>query len=136
MNFDEYQEKSSSTNVYSAAIDDLLKPIEDALPDDNLHVYHRLHEIREILNICYTLLGYAGEIGEILNSFKKVIRADKRLQDFKNEARAETGDSYWYGIGQLPTQMNMRADDIARENLEKLQDRKSRNALKGDGDER
>lgn len=145
MDFNEYQDKTSRTNIYSKAIRELLQPIYDDLRE-NAEKYHeqgspyppleRLSDVEELLNVCYVILGYTGEVAELSNKFKKVLRGDKDFSAFSKEAVGEIGDGYWYGIGQLPTLLGLNAAEIAQNNLEKLQSRQERNVLRGDGDER
>lgn len=145
MNFEEYQDKTSRTNIYSKSIKELLQPIYDDLWE-NAEKYHeqgypyppleRLNDVEELLNVCYVILGYTGEVAELSNKFKKVLRGDKDFSSFAKEAIDEIGDGYWYGVGQLPTLLGVNAAYIARKNLSKLEDRQERNVLRGDGDER
>ena len=82
--------------------------------------------------ITYPALGLAGEAGEVANKVKKVIR-DGKLD--KASLKAEIGDCLWY-IAALCRDLNVDLGDIAKANLEKLQDRKARGTLKGSGDNR
>jgi NTP pyrophosphatase (non-canonical NTP hydrolase) len=82
--------------------------------------------------ITYPALGLAGEAGEVANKVKKVIR-DGKLD--KSSLKAEIGDCLWY-IAALCRDLNVDLGDIAKANLEKLQDRKARGTLKGSGDKR
>ena len=82
--------------------------------------------------ITYPALGLAGEAGEVANKVKKIIR-DGKLD--KASLKAEIGDCLWY-IAALCRDLNVDLGDIAKANLEKLQDRKARGTLKGSGDKR
>lgn len=82
--------------------------------------------------ITYPALGLAGEAGEVANKVKKIIR-DGKLD--KSALGAEIGDCLWY-IAALCRDLNVDLGDIAKANLEKLQDRKARGTLKGSGDKR
>ena len=82
--------------------------------------------------ITYPALGLAGEAGEVANKVKKVIR-DGKLD--KAALKGEIGDCLWY-IAALCRDLNVDLGDIAKANLEKLQDRKARGTLKGSGDTR
>lgn len=44
----------------------------------------------------YTQLGFIGEVGEVANKYKKVIRGDYELEDIKSELIKEVGDLIWY----------------------------------------
>jgi len=82
--------------------------------------------------ITYPALGLAGEAGEVANKVKKIIR-DGKLD--KSALGAEIGDCLWY-IAALCRDLNLDLGEIAKSNLEKLQDRKARGTLKGSGDKR
>ena len=82
--------------------------------------------------ITYPALGLAGEAGEVANKVKKIIR-DGKLD--KSSLGAEIGDCLWY-IAALCRDLNLDLGEIAKANLEKLQDRKARGTLKGSGDKR
>jgi NTP pyrophosphatase (non-canonical NTP hydrolase) len=91
----------------------------------------------EIVGLMYAALGLAGESGEISNKVKKVLRdSGGILTDEKRDAlKAEVGDVLWY-LAALATELGSSLEDIARENLSKLQGRKDRGTLTGDGDKR
>ena len=82
--------------------------------------------------ITYPALGLAGEAGEVANKVKKIIR-DGKLD--KSALGAEIGDCLWY-IAAICRDLNLDLGEIAKANLEKLQDRKARGTLKGSGDKR
>ena len=82
--------------------------------------------------ITYPALGLAGEAGEVANKVKKIIR-DGKLD--KAALKGEIGDCLWY-IATLCRDLNIDLGDVAKANLEKLQDRKARGTLKGSGDNR
>ena len=80
----------------------------------------------------YPVLGLCGEVGEIAEKIKKIIRdEDSVLTDEKKEL----GDVLWY-LSVLASELRLELDDVAQSNLEKLKDRKDRNKLKGSGDNR
>lgn len=107
--FDEYQKKSKKTAIY---------------PDRGK-------------NFIYPTLGLLGEVGEIANKIKKIIRDDdgKLSKGRRAEISSEIGDVMWY-VAQLATELNLKLSDIARENLKKLLSRLKRNKIKGSGDNR
>ena len=108
MTFDYYQQESKKTAIY---------PKERGLE--------------------YVLLGLAGECGEILNKYKKVIRDFNGVltEEKRNEMKKELGDIIWY-LSQLCTELNCDFDKVAEENLNKLFSRKKRGVLGGSGDNR
>lgn len=109
MQFSEYQKKSRETAIY---------------PDIGK-------------NFVYPTLGLAGEVGEIAEKVKKIIRdaggvvsTEKRLEIAK-----EAGDCIWYWA-QLCSEFGLDCDEVARDNLAKLASRKARGVLHGSGDNR
>jgi len=91
----------------------------------------------EIGGLVYTVLGLAGEAGEIANKTKKVLRdSDGVLEAGKREALVgELGDVAWY-LAQTATELGVNLDDVFKDNLDKLKKRKEKGTLKGDGDNR
>ncbi len=85
----------------------------------------------------YPALGLCGEAGEVAEKIKKIFRDRSGIVD--DEVRAtiakELGDCLWY-IAQIATELGLSLEEIARQNIEKLIDRKARGRLHGDGDER
>lgn len=51
--------------------------------------------------VAYTRLGFLGELGEIANKYKKVIRGDYKLEDIKDDLSKECGDLIWYFVRYL-----------------------------------
>ncbi len=88
-------------------------------------------------NFVYPTLGLAGEAGEVAEKIKKVIRdsAGAISDERKEELSKELGDVLWYAAN-LATELGLDLDAVAQKNIEKLQSRKERNALKGSGDNR
>lgn len=82
--------------------------------------------------VLYPALGLAAEAGEVANKVKKILRDGK----FDREGIAdEIGDCLWY-IAALCRDLNVDMGEVAKNNLDKLQDRKRRGTLKGNGDKR
>ena len=109
MHFNEYQELSKKTALY---------------PDQGK-------------NIIYPTLGLCSETGEIANKVKKIFRDDggKITEEKRKELRGEVGDVLWY-IAQFCTEFGYSLEDIAQENLIKLNGRMERGTLHGSGDNR
>lgn len=84
------------------------------------------------LNFAYPALGLIGEAGEVSEKIKKGIR-DNVLD--KQEVAKELGDVLWY-LSVLAAEMGYDLSDVAQMNLDKLNDRKARDKLRGEGDNR
>ena len=113
MNFNEYQVECRKTDVGTSA-QDCLKP-----------------------GWLYYVLGTAGETGEMVEKIKKLFRDKKGVIDdeFIEAVKKEMGDVQWY-MARLADQFNIKFEDIFIANVDKLQSRKKRNKIHGDGDER
>lgn len=85
--------------------------------------------------LIYVMLGLVNEAGEVSGKLKKVYRGDKTLEEQKAAILAECGDVLWY-LARVVDELGSNLEDVAAANLAKLQDRKARNVLKGDGDNR
>ncbi|AYB70921.1 MazG-like nucleotide pyrophosphohydrolase [Streptomyces phage Yaboi] len=87
--------------------------------------------------INYTILGLAGEAGELCNSFKKALRDDNGVvtaERAENLAK-ELGDVFWY-VANLANELGYPLELIAKQNLQKLKSRQARGVLSGSGDNR
>ena len=82
--------------------------------------------------VIYPTLGLTGEAGEVAEKVKKTLR-DGGLN--VESLRKELGDVLWY-LAALARDLGLTLEEIAQENLKKLQDRKDRGVLKGSGDDR
>jgi NTP pyrophosphatase (non-canonical NTP hydrolase) len=136
MDFQDFQAGTNSTNVYSDAIFDMLKPLYVLVNNSNDDdARAALSELELILNIAYPLLGYVGEVAELANKFKKVIRNDRSIDEFINLSFDEQGDCLYYAA-QLAEQTGFELHDVAKSNNKKLADRMERGVIRGDGDNR
>ena len=98
-------------------------------------------------NFSYMFLNLVGEVGEFSSKVAKFIRKDKAgiendilmmcgcHTDDVEELKKEAGDVLWQLSG-LCTVMGWSLDDVAQQNLDKLQSRKQRNVIDGNGDNR
>ncbi|MEP0843259.1 MAG: nucleoside triphosphate pyrophosphohydrolase family protein [Phycisphaerae bacterium] len=109
MTFDEYQQAARRTAQY---------------PDAGRNLY-------------YPTLGLAGEAGEVAEKVKKLMRdAGGELTSERRDAlKKELGDVLWY-VAALCSELDLEMGEVAVLNIEKLQDRKDRGRLHGDGDNR
>ena len=96
--------------------------------------------------LIYPLFGLAGESGEVLEKAKKRFRDDESgtpvtdeslLNDaaFKEDLTKELGDILWY-IAETATRFEIKLDDIAQKNIDKLYSRMERGKITGSGDNR
>jgi NTP pyrophosphatase (non-canonical NTP hydrolase) len=87
--------------------------------------------------VIYPTLGLTNEAGEVSGKIKKIFR-DKsgEIGDADKAAlSAELGDVLWY-LAQVATELGLSLDEIAAKNIAKLQDRRARGKISGDGDDR
>ena len=87
--------------------------------------------------IPYVLLGLSGEVGEVCNKYKKIIR-DKNNQMSESDRTAlrdELGDTLWYLAATLH-ELGWDMETTAAVNLNKLSLRQKNNTLGGSGDNR
>jgi len=80
----------------------------------------------------YLAMGLTSEAGEVAGKVKKWIRDGYLDHD---ELIAELGDVLWY-VAQFASALDVYLSDIAEDNVDKLKDRKARNAIGGSGDNR
>lgn len=109
MNFQDYQEQAKTTALY---------------PNAGNNPY-------------YPAMGLAGEVGEVLNRVKKIMRDhDGTITDeYRTILHKELGDVLWY-IATLSTELGLDLSEVAQGNLDKLASRKERGVITGDGDNR
>ena len=89
--------------------------------------------------INYTVLGLAGEAGEVADKWKKVLRGDHGKDGLtpavRDSLKAELGDNLWY-IARCAHELGFSLSDVANANIAKLASRKQRDTIKGSGDDR
>jgi NTP pyrophosphatase (non-canonical NTP hydrolase) len=113
MDFNEYQNRAKETAMYPSAGN----------------------------NFIYPVLGLAGETGEVVEKFKKLMRDSNvvtvaDMTELQKEGIAkELGDMLWY-IAQIGTELGVTLEDIVAMNLKKIQVRKEQGRLHGEGDNR
>lgn len=110
MDLDEYQNEASKTAIFPSELPDFLNAGQ-----------------------VYTVLGETGESGEVAEKLKKAIREDD--SSYIEDMRGEVGDVLWY-LSQVCEEFGWSLDEIAEENIDKLQDRQERDKLTGEGDSR
>lgn len=67
-------------------------------------------------------LGLAGEAGSVLTLMKKLIRDGEGFGTFEKKLKEELGDVLWY-ITAIASHYNIKLEEIADENLTKINDR-------------
>lgn len=80
----------------------------------------------------YLTLGLNSEAGEVAGKVKKMLR-DGGLNVM--DTHDEIGDVFWYLV-RLCDELNVSAEDVLQKNIQKLQDRKERGVIGGNGDKR
>lgn len=85
----------------------------------------------------YCLVGMAGEVGEIMNKWGKIIRDQDGLATNAQKAdiSKEVGDVLWFMTRALD-EMGESLGVVMDSNLAKLRSRKERGVLSGSGDNR
>ncbi len=108
--------------------------------------------LKESENFSYMMLNLVGEMGEIASKIGKAIRkeqlvimhnhlipadasSDIKDMDLINETKKEAGDVLWQLSG-LCSVMGWSLEEVAQQNLEKLDDRQKRGVIASDGDNR
>ncbi len=88
-------------------------------------------------NFVYPALGLAGEAGEVAEKIKKILRDDggELTTSKREQLSGELGDVLWYWAT-LCRELNLDPAEVARRNVEKLNDRAERGCIKGSGDRR
>ena len=118
MQFKEYQQKALSTAIYPRY---------------------------GVSGLAYVSLGLNGEAGEVAELVKKIIRddevsesrdkLDKAINVKLDSLSKEIGDVLWY-IAALCSEVGLNMEDVAKQNVAKLQSRKNRNKISGSGSDR
>ena len=88
-------------------------------------------------NYVYPTLGLVGESGEVAEKVKKVIRDKNGVfdQETLKGLKKELGDVLWY-LSNICCELNFSLEDIAEENLNKLNKRSLEGKINGSGDDR
>jgi NTP pyrophosphatase (non-canonical NTP hydrolase) len=130
MHFNEYQNKTDQTDIYTPAINAFVDDLEipNKIKADNL---------KSLLGLTYVILGLAGEAGELANKMKKVIRDNKGELSLSvlNDLGKENGDVTWYNA-RIFQHLGFTYAEGAAINLNKLFNRKEEGKLNGSGDNR
>ena len=82
-----------------------------------------------VKGIEYTLFGALGELGEIANKYKKILRKEQNVYNHREDLMEESGDALWYLMAFLK-ELGYTAEYAAQHNISKLQVRKAEGTLK------
>lgn len=123
MNLNEYQKFTASTAVYNREV----------------NVGHYLHGTG--LPEMYPVLALAEEAGEVAGKYAKFVRKHQDMHS-QEEYRAlmdavvlELGDVL-YNVSEIARQLDVPLQEVLDRNVQKLTDRKARNVIVGEGDNR
>ena len=96
-----------------------------------------IHRKNKTISYALWALGLVGESGEVAEKYKKIIRNQNSAlnESDKTEIKKELGDVLWY-LSIIAHSLDTRLSEIAKINLEKISDRKTRGTIKGAGDNR
>ena len=88
-------------------------------------------------NAIYPTLGLVSEAGEVADKVKKILRDKHGVfdEESKEAIKFELGDVLWY-ISQLSSELGYELEEVGHANLNKLNSRKSRGKIQGNGDYR
>ena len=131
MNFRQYQDKTDLTAVYPNIY------VESEIGET--YINQKTGKITKLIpaNYIYPALGLAGETGETIEQVKKALRDDHGVitEERRENTKKELGDLEWY-TARLSKETGNDLQDIAKTNVKKLLDRKSRGVIHGHGDDR
>lgn len=87
--------------------------------------------------VTYVAIGLGGEVGELQNKLKKVLRDEGgRISEERGLALLdEAGDVLWY-LDRLAYELGSSLEEVANANLDKLLTRQVNGTLQGSGDNR
>lgn len=83
----------------------------------------------------YLILGLCGEVGELANKYKKVLRGDANVEELEDGILHELGDILWY-LSELANEFGVSLEVVAINNIQMLKDRKKAHKIHGSGDNR
>lgn len=102
MTLNEYQEKALDTAVYPGR--------------------------GSVRGLEYCLFGALGELGEIANKYKKILRREDNVYKYREDFMEELGDVQWY-LAALLVELGYTAEYAAQHNVNKLAVRKAEGTL-------
>lgn len=81
----------------------------------------------------YSLLGLAGEVGELHGYLAKQVRDGFTVDE--DHIKKELGDVLWF-VAAIAEDFGLTLSSVADKNIDKLQSRQQRGTLTGSGDNR
>ena len=83
------------------------------------------------------VLGLSGEVGEVVEKFKKILRDKSGMISEDDHAAIikELGDVLWY-VNSISHLLGSSLEEVAQKNNDKLLSRQSRRKIHGSGDDR
>lgn len=87
--------------------------------------------------VIYPVLGLNGEVGEVTEKIKKIFRNQdgEFSKEDKISIKKELGDILWY-LAQIATELELSLEDVALENIIKINSRLARGVIESTGDDR
>lgn len=85
--------------------------------------------------LSYLGLGLSSEAGEVAGKLSKLLYRDGNIEEAINATVSEMGDTLWFLV-RLCDELDISLEDLIEQNTIKLADRKKRNKIKGNGDNR
>ena len=82
----------------------------------------------------YTLFGLGGEVGELQNKYKKILRNREDYQAHRALLMDELGDVLWYALA-VASELGYTLEEVAAFNLAKLSARQATGTLKQHGND-
>jgi len=128
MDWSEYQEGTTATAMFKNSVKDIIL-FDREEGQSNQRVLNSLE-------LSYIGLGL-GEVGEIQNKLKKIIRDDKGIirEEVRKDLLKEAGDALYY-LTQLVDKLGGTLEETAQDNHDKLFSRMDRGVIQGSGDNR
>ena len=77
----------------------------------------------------YCLFGALGELGEIANKYKKILRKEDNVYKHREDLMEESGDVLWY-MAEFLRELGYTSEFAAQHNIKKLAARKMAGELK------
>jgi len=81
------------------------------------------------------VMGLLAEAGEVAGVFQKLMRGDYPLTEASARLYRELGDVLWH-ISEIANDNGWSLEEIMKDNIDKLESRRLRNAIVGSGDNR